>query len=111
MVVNDFTVASDLVVIDHGFSTRLERKGGNYPILERRQRTAERVNDEIVATIVATLREAGLKRSRAARRGFPAATMCSSVSGRLRAADEGKGKGAQKYSSASVPAAAAWSPI
>jgi hypothetical protein len=46
--------------IDRGFSIRMDRKGTNYPILERKRRTLGRVNDEIVATIVATLREAGL---------------------------------------------------
>ena len=39
----------------------MDRKGGNYPILERKPRTLARVNDEIVASIVATLREAGLE--------------------------------------------------
>lgn len=46
VLVSDFTFASDVVA---------------YPTHERRQRTTERVNDEIVATIVASLREAGLE--------------------------------------------------
>jgi hypothetical protein len=58
--VSDFVVSSDVDTIDRGFSIRMDRKGGNYPILERKRRTLGRVNDEIVATIVATLREAGL---------------------------------------------------
>ena len=99
VVVSDFTLASDLVVIDHGFSTRLERKGGNYPILERRQRTAERVNDEIVATVVAIVREAGLPAQPGSEEGLSSQDNVLLVSGRLRAADEGKdSKGAQKYS-------------
>ena len=60
VLVSDFTFASDVVAIDRGYTARLERKAGTYPTHERRQRTTERVNDEIVATIVATLREAGL---------------------------------------------------
>jgi hypothetical protein len=58
--VSDFVVSSDVDTIDRGFSIRMDRKGGNYPILERKRRTLARVNDEIVATIVATLRESGL---------------------------------------------------
>jgi hypothetical protein len=58
--VSDFVVSSDVDTIDRGFSIRMDRKGGNYPILERKRRTLGRVNDEIVATIVGTLREAGL---------------------------------------------------
>ena len=38
----------------------MDRKGINFPMLERKRRTLARVNDEIVATIVVTLREAGL---------------------------------------------------
>lgn len=90
VVVRDFMISSDLVVIDHGFSTRLESSGGNYPILERRRYTAARVNDEIVATIVATLREAGLQ-ARPGGEGTPAERDdVVLVSGRLRTADEGK---------------------
>ena len=61
IVVADFVVSSDVVVIDRSFTARLERKIGTFPTHERKQRTLERVNDEIVATIVATLREAGLE--------------------------------------------------
>ena len=60
IVVTDFVVSSDLVVIDRGYTARLEKKIGEYPTFERKPRTLERVNDEIVATIVATLRSAGL---------------------------------------------------
>jgi hypothetical protein len=91
VVVNDFTVSSDLVVIDHGFSTRLERNGGNYPILERRRYTAARVNDEIVATIVAALREAGLQAQPGTKEGLAGRDNVLVLSGRLLAANEGKG--------------------
>ena len=97
IVVGDFTIASDLVVIDHGFSVRLERKGGDYPILERRQRTAARVNDEIVATIIATLREAGLDAHPGSEEGMSSRDNMLFVSGRLRAADESADKNKQKY--------------
>jgi len=60
VLVSDFTVASEIVVIDRGYTARLERKVGAYPTHERRQRTVDRVNDEIVATIIVTLREGGL---------------------------------------------------
>jgi hypothetical protein len=61
VLVSDFTVTSDVVAIDRGYTARLERKIGSYPTHERRPRTTERVNDEIVATIVASLREGGLE--------------------------------------------------
>jgi hypothetical protein len=61
VLVSDFTFASDVVAIDRGYTARLERKVGTYPTHERRQRTTERVNDEIVATIITSLREAGLE--------------------------------------------------
>jgi len=60
VLVSDFVAASEVTATDNGFNTRLERSGGNYPILERRQRTLARVNDEIVAIVVADLRAAGL---------------------------------------------------
>jgi hypothetical protein len=97
VVVRDFTIASDLVVIDHGFSTRLERKAGNYPILERRQRTAARVNDEIVATIVAILHEVGLQAQPGSEEGLADRDNVLLVSGRLRAANEGKGAAKSSY--------------
>lgn len=61
VLVSDFAFSSDVVAIDRGYTARLERKIGAYPTHERRQRTAERVNDEIVATVIASLREAGLE--------------------------------------------------
>ena len=61
VLVSDFTFSSDVVAIDRGYTARLERKVGTYPTHERRPRTTDRVNDEIVATIVASLREAGLE--------------------------------------------------
>jgi hypothetical protein len=59
IVVTDFSLDTEVPVIDRGFAERQEKKPGNWPILERRARAAARVNDEIVATIVALLQEAG----------------------------------------------------
>jgi len=60
VLISDFTIASEVVPIDRGYAARLERKAGVIPAHQRRQHTTERVNDEIVATIIASLREAGL---------------------------------------------------
>ncbi len=60
VIVTDFTWSPAVVAIDRGFTARLDRKG-SYPTFERKPRTIARVNDEIVATIVAGLREAGLE--------------------------------------------------
>jgi hypothetical protein len=60
VLISDFTIASEVVPIDRGYTARAERKVGAIPAHQRRQRTTERVNDEIVATIIVSLREAGL---------------------------------------------------
>jgi hypothetical protein len=60
IMVSDFVLSSDVAVVDRGYTARLERKIGSFPTFERKPRTIERVNDEIVAAVVATLREAGL---------------------------------------------------
>ena len=83
IVVTDFTVSSDLVVIDRGYTARLERKIGPYPTFERKQRTLERVNDEIIATIVATLRSAGLEAQSGSQESLSLAERAVVVSGRL----------------------------
>jgi hypothetical protein len=84
IVVSDFTVSSDVVVIDRSFTARLERKIGAFPTHERKQRTVERVSDEIVATIVATLREAGLDAEPGSEEGVSLADNAAVVHGRLR---------------------------
>ena len=60
IMVSDFVLSSDVAVVDRGFTARLERKIGSFPTFERKPRTIERVNDEIIAAMIATLREAGL---------------------------------------------------
>ena len=87
VLVSDFVFSSDVVAVDRGFTTRLERKTGNFPTHERKQRTAERVNDEIVASIVATLREAGLEAQPGSEEGLTLSDDAVVVSGRLRAVD------------------------
>jgi hypothetical protein len=83
IVVVDFVVSSDLVVIDRGYTARLERKIGPYPTFERKQRTLERVNDEIVATMVATLRAAGLDAQPGSEEALSLAERAVVVRGRL----------------------------
>ncbi|MGH6666033.1 MAG: hypothetical protein ACREB2_14215 [Pseudolabrys sp.] len=60
IMVADFVLSSDVAIVDRGYTARLERKVGAFPTFERKPRTIERVNDELVASIIATLREAGL---------------------------------------------------
>ena len=61
VVVTDFVYSPDVTIIDRGFTVRLSRKEKNdLPFHIRKQRTLARVNDEIVATIVTTVRAAGL---------------------------------------------------
>ena len=85
--VSDFAFTGEVAAVDRGYTTRLERKVGSFAAAERKQRTNERVNDELVAAIIVTLREAGLD----AQAGNEETLMLSEdavlVTGRLRAAD------------------------
>jgi hypothetical protein len=92
IVVTAFVVSSDVVVIDRSFTARLERKIGAFPTHERKQRTLERVNDEIVATIVASLREAGLEAQPGSEEGLSLSDNAVVVSGRLRPNDPAAAK-------------------
>lgn len=87
IVVADFVVAPEVLLIDRGYTARLERKIGAFPTHERKPRTMDRVNDEIVASIVATLREAGLDAQPGAEEGLNAASNAVVVTGRLRPSD------------------------
>jgi hypothetical protein len=89
ILVADFVAAPEVEAIDRGFSARMDRKGINYPILERKRRTLARVNDEIVATIVATLREVGLAAQPGNEEGLTFNDEAAVVSGRLRAGEPG----------------------
>lgn len=61
IVVNDFVFDDGVTAIDRGYTARLERKIGGFPTFERKPRTLERVNEEIVASVIVTLRAAGLE--------------------------------------------------
>lgn len=87
IVVTDFAISPDVLVLDRGFTTRLERKIGAFPTYERKQRTLERVNDEIVATVVATLREAGLDAQPGSEEGLSLSESTVLASGKLRPSD------------------------
>src|SRR5664279_5325890 len=88
ILVADFVTSPEVEAIDRGFSARMDRKGINYPILERKRRTLARVNDEIVASTVATLREAGLDAQPGSEEGLSLNDEAVVVSGRLRADDQ-----------------------
>lgn len=87
IVVSDFVFAPEVVAVDRGFTARLERKIGAFPTFERKQRTNERVNDEITATIVASLREAGLEAEPGSEDALSLKDDAVVVFGRLRASD------------------------
>jgi hypothetical protein len=88
VVVADFVASSDVAAIDRGYSTRVERKGGNFLIQERNRRTLARVNDEIVASIVASLREAGLDARPGSDETLKFGDDALLIKGRLRASDK-----------------------
>lgn len=87
ILVSDFVFSGEVVAVDRGFTTRLERKVGQFPTHERKQRTLERVNDEIVASIIATLREAGFDAQPGNEEGLSLSDDALIVSGRLRGSD------------------------
>lgn len=87
IVVADFVVAPEVLVVDRGFTARLERKIGAFPTHERKPRTLERVNDEIVATIVAALRENGLEALPGSEEGLSLSDTTLLVTGKLRPSD------------------------
>jgi hypothetical protein len=89
VLVTEFVASPEVEAIDRGFSARMDRKGINYPILERKRRTLGRVNDEIVAAIVATLREAGLDAQSGSEEGLTLTDEAAVVNGRLRAGEDG----------------------
>lgn len=92
VLVSDFVFSSDVVAVDRGFTTRLERKVGHFPTHERKQRTNERVNDEIVAAIVASLREAGIEAQPGNEEGLLLGDDAIVIGGRLRANDPAAAK-------------------
>jgi hypothetical protein len=95
IAVSDFIFGDGVVAVDRGFTARLERKIGSFPTFERKQRTNERVNDEIVASIVANLREAGLDAQPGNEDSLALKDDAVVVSGRLRPADAAAAKNNQ----------------
>ena len=91
VLVTDFTAAPDVDAIDRGFSLRMDRNGSNFPILERKRRTLARINDEIVATIVVTLREAGLDAQPGSEEALTLNDQAAVVSGRLHGGEQAGG--------------------
>jgi hypothetical protein len=89
VLVTEFVASPEVEAIDRGFSARMDRKGINYPILERKRRTLGRVNDEIVAAIVATLREAWLDAQPGSEERLTLNDEAAVVNGRLRAGEGG----------------------
>jgi hypothetical protein len=104
IVVSDLVFGPNVVAVDRSFTARLERKIGSFPTHERKQRTNERVNDEIVAAMIATLREGGLE-------AMPARTACRSATTRscsaANCAPTRAARRARPSRSALAPAAAA----
>jgi hypothetical protein len=88
VLVTDFTAAPDVDAIDRGYSLRMDRNGSNFPILERKRRTLARINDEIVATIVVTLREAGLDAQPGSEEALTLNDQAAVVSGRLHGGEQ-----------------------
>ena len=97
VVVTDFVYSPDVTIIDRGFTVRLSRKEKNdLPFHIRKERTLARVNDEIVATIVATVRAAGLDAAPGSVESVSLKDDALIVRGRLvpgEGADKGKGAG------------------
>lgn len=87
ILVSDFVLSSDVAVIDRGYTARLERKIGGFPTHERKPRTIERVNDEIVASIIATVREVGLDAQPGSEDALKLSDDVLIIGGRLRPSD------------------------
>jgi hypothetical protein len=89
VVVTDFLISSDLEVLDRGYTSRLQHRGGGLATFERKPRTVARVNDEVVASIVATVREAGLEARPGSEDTLTLNDDALVVSGRLRPGEPG----------------------
>ena len=87
IVVSDFVLSPDVTIVDRGYTARLERKTGSFPTFERQPLTIERVNDEIVASIIATLREVGLDAEPGNEDALTLSDQALLVSGRIRPSD------------------------
>lgn len=90
VVVADFVVSPEVIAIDRGYSLRHEKPNPNLPILDRNKRTMDRVNDEIIAAAVASLREAGINAQAGNQDAIGLREDVLVVRGRLRASDKVK---------------------
>lgn len=90
VVVADFVVSPEVIAIDRGYSLRHEKPNPNLPILDRNKRTMDRVNDEIIAAAVASLREAGINAEAGNADAIGLREDALLVRGRLRASDKFK---------------------
>ncbi|MEX1084200.1 MAG: hypothetical protein WEC82_07760, partial [Xanthobacteraceae bacterium] len=59
IVVSDFEISPDVVLLDKGFAAQIQRRLGKLPPEQMREQLAARVNQEIVVSMVMTLTEAG----------------------------------------------------
>ena len=89
-MVADFVVSPEVIAIDRGYSLRHEKPNPNLPILDRNKRTMDRVNDEIIAAAVASLREAGIDAEAGNADAVGLREDALLVRGRLRASDKFK---------------------
>jgi hypothetical protein len=90
VLVSDFVLSSDVVVIDRDLVARLESKLGNLPNDAAKAITAKRVNDEVVATIIVILHyEAGLNAQPGSDMETTPKDSTLVVTGQLHAADQG----------------------
>jgi hypothetical protein len=89
IVVTDFVLSDDVVVLDRGYTARLEHKAGGLATNDRKPRTVARVNDEIVASLVATLREAGFDAQPGSEDTLSLSDEAVVVGGRLRPGEPG----------------------
>src|SRR6185437_479636 len=90
VVIADFVVSPEVIAIDRGYSLRHEKPNHNLPILDRNKRTMDRVNDEIIAAAVASLREAGINAQAGNQDAIGLREDVLVVRGRLRASDKVK---------------------
>lgn len=89
IVVSEFSFSPDVVLLDRGFAAQLKRKMRNIPPEQVREHLAARVSHEIVATMVRTLREAGLEARQGREDVLTPEQVALVVKGKVRSVDQG----------------------
>ena len=89
VVVSDFDFSPDVVLLDRGFVAQLQRRMGKAPPEKIREELAARVSREIVSSMVATLREAGLPARAGGDETLIADQSALVVTGKVRSIDQG----------------------